>query len=333
MFAEPLADNDLPTMDATNAFQYPPELLELLVEAIPRLCRSKDSLLDFFQGAGLPPSLLTNFRVQVAANRKSLGKYEMTRALLKSLNEKGDVLLAPRRELLKRVVEFEEFSLCWPNDRLEAQGLVSQIRQVVNVKDSFTRMKLEREREHERHSSVHRIAIERADHLRRQREDVKQRLFALFAESDRSRRGRALERVLNDLFRVDGILVRKAFARRGMAGEGVVEQIDGIVQFDSHTYLVELKWKEDSLGKPDVAEHLVRVYGRGDVRGLFVSYSAFTPAALEDCRTALTQKVVALCRLEEFVTLLNADAELLPMLRDKVNAAVLEKNPWKPYTS
>jgi hypothetical protein len=37
--------------------------------------------------------------------------------------------------------------------------------------------------------------------------------------------------------------------------------------------------------------------------------------------------------LEEFVTLLNADAELLPMLRDKVNAAVLEKNPWKPYTS
>ena len=32
------------------------------------------------------------------------------------------------------------------SDQLKARGLVSQIRQVVNVKDSFTRMNLERER-------------------------------------------------------------------------------------------------------------------------------------------------------------------------------------------
>ena len=46
-----------------------------------------------------------------------------------------------RRELLKRVVEFENFSTCCPEDRLEAQDLVSQIRSVINVKDSFTRMR------------------------------------------------------------------------------------------------------------------------------------------------------------------------------------------------
>jgi hypothetical protein len=52
-----------------------------------------------------------------------------------------------RREVLKRVSQFEDFSSCWENDRYKTQGHVAQIQKVVNVKDSFTRINLDREKE------------------------------------------------------------------------------------------------------------------------------------------------------------------------------------------
>lgn len=80
-------------------------------------------------------------------DKASITKYEIVRTILEKLNERGDATLAARREVLRRIVEFEDFSTCWPDDRLKAQGLVAQIRQVVNVKGSFTRMREEREHE------------------------------------------------------------------------------------------------------------------------------------------------------------------------------------------
>jgi hypothetical protein len=38
-------------------FHYPPELFNLLVDTIPRLNRSKNDVLLFFRGAGVPSSL------------------------------------------------------------------------------------------------------------------------------------------------------------------------------------------------------------------------------------------------------------------------------------
>jgi restriction system protein len=36
---------------------YPPEILNLLVDTIPLLCRSKNDVLVFFKGAGVPGRL------------------------------------------------------------------------------------------------------------------------------------------------------------------------------------------------------------------------------------------------------------------------------------
>ena len=46
-------------------------------------------------------------------------------------------------------MEFESFDLCWPEDQLKAKGVVTTIREAVNAKDSFTRMKQERDAERE----------------------------------------------------------------------------------------------------------------------------------------------------------------------------------------
>ena len=64
-----------------------------------------------------------------------------------SVNDAGDNAIRERREVVKRVVEFEDFSTCWEDDRLQAQGLVANVRNLVNVKDSFTRINQEREAE------------------------------------------------------------------------------------------------------------------------------------------------------------------------------------------
>ena len=95
-------------------YHYTPELFELLVEAIPRMFRSKRSVLVFFRGAGVDLSLLADLKRKVAEDRSGISKFEIVRTVLTRLNENGDKYLRERREVLKRVIEFEDFSTCWP---------------------------------------------------------------------------------------------------------------------------------------------------------------------------------------------------------------------------
>lgn len=130
-----------------ESYHYPPEVLNLLVDTVPLLCRSKPDVLVFFRGAGVSESIMSDLTRRVSFDRENINKYEIARIVIQRINEKGDSELRTRREVIKRVVEFEDFSTCWPNDQLKARGLVGELRRVVNVKDSFTRMSNERERE------------------------------------------------------------------------------------------------------------------------------------------------------------------------------------------
>jgi restriction system protein len=127
-----------PTSD--DPYHIPPDLMGLLIDAIPLLCRSKSAVLAFFRGCGVPDRVSSDLRLRVETDRKSISKYEITRVILTRINEQGDQGLAQRREVIRRVTGFEDFSACWPEDRLKAQGLVAAIRDVVNVKDSLTRI-------------------------------------------------------------------------------------------------------------------------------------------------------------------------------------------------
>ena len=116
-------------MDIT--FQYPPELLNLLIEANPKLCKSKPDLLIFFQGSGVTEHILGKHRRQLAQQKELFKKHVVTREVLTELNAKGDPSLRERREILRRVTQFEDFSVCWENDQAGARGLVAQIRDLV----------------------------------------------------------------------------------------------------------------------------------------------------------------------------------------------------------
>ena len=228
---------------------------------------------------------------------------------------------------MRRVTQFEDFSTCWPPDQLKAKGLVAEIRHVVNVKDSFTRMSLEREEESKRRRADQQAKLEVAQKRREELAAIKNDLFSLFREQNPQKRGKALEGVLNRLFDVSGILVREAFTLTGSEGEGIVEQIDGVVEIDGELYLVEMKWWKGDLGVAEVSQHLVRVFTRGQARGICISASGFTEPAITSCKESLQRAVVVLCKLKEFVRLLESGKELKELLKAKINAAIIDKNP------
>lgn len=261
-------------------------------------------------------------------DNKSINKYEIVRQILAKINEQGELCLRERREILKRVVEFENFTVCWEADQFKAKGLVAEIRDLVNVKDSFTRMKQEREQERKQ-----RIADETAkkEALRQKSEaieKVKQDLYKLFSLSNPHQRGKSLESVLNRLFKTFNIGVRETFALVGDSDEGIIEQIDGVVEIEGHIYFVEMKWWNSPLGVPEVSQHLVRVHHRAESRAIIISASDFTAPAVTTCREALQYKVVVLCTLQEIVMLLEQHSDLKEFIKEKAEEAIVKKNPF-----
>lgn len=317
-------------MDIT--YHYPPELFNLLVDTIPRLMRSKKDVVLFFRGAGVERKDFADIEAALQNKRDAPNKFEMVRTVLQRLNERGESALRERREVLKRVVEFEDYSTCWESDQLKAKGLVSEVRRVVDVKDSFVRMRAEKDEEKDRHRFEYNKKMKEKAELLEQRQTVKKDLSALFAISDPQKRGKLLEGVLNRLFALDGISVRESITIKGSDEGNIVEQVDGVISLDGALYLVEMKWWNKAIGVPEITQHLSRLFLRGDVRGIYISASDYTSTAVNTCREALTKKTVILTTLEEFFRLLEADGSLKDFLKAKVDAAIIEKNPYLKQT-
>lgn len=266
---------------------------------------------------------------RVSVDRENINKYEIARTVIQRINEKGDSALRTRREVVKRVVEFEDFSTCWPNDQLKAKGLVGELRRVVNVKDSFTKMSNEREREKQERIKAREKEIVEKCKRQEEIEKIKSDFYALFGlENEPQKRGKHLEKVLNALFSSYGILVKEDFKRVDPDGAGIIEQIDGVVELAGHIYLVEMKWVKEPIGVEKLSQHLVRIYGRHDARGLFIASEGYADSAVTQCREALLQKTIALISLHEVVRMLERQGDFVQLLSRKIQAATVDKNPY-----
>jgi len=310
-----------------DPYHYPPDLVAVLVDTIPILIRSKPDTLEFFRGAGIAPKHLADLERRLVADRNSVSKYEIARTVIHRINAEGESGLRTRREIVRRVVDWGDFSTCWPEEALQAQGLVAKVRDLVNVKDAFTRMQQERERERQERLRPQREAAAAAERKRTEREALLRELGALFPMANAHHRGLAFERLLNQIFKLDGLTVRERFALSTESGQ-IGEQIDGLVELGSQPYLVEAKWWKNPLGVDGVAQHLVRVYSRpAGVHGLIVSASEFADTAVQQCRHALTQRVIVLAELREIVMLLERHGNFATWLQAKARAAAVDRNP------
>ncbi len=312
----------------TTRYHHTPELMTLLRKAIPRLCPSKPDVLTFFRSAGVPEDLLADLQLRVDTDRNSISKYKIAQTVIERLNAAGDSMLGPRREVLQRVVDFENFSACFSDDQVPAKALVADIRKLVGTKDAFTRM--HQERDLERAARLAEAAAQAAEirQRREQRSTLHRQLTGLTSWTDVHARGKALEKILNQLFALDGLLIREDFTIRlddGMVGE----QIDGAVALDGHDYLVEMKWWKDPLDINAVSRHLVRLYGRAGMAGIMISASGYAQPGIEECQRALTQRVIVLSDLQELVLLLEQEADIKEWLRAKVRAATIDRKPYR----
>ena len=305
-----------------EAFHYPPDVFNLMKATIPVLNRSKRDVILFFEGAGVPSSLSRDLKVKLQQNRGAISKYEITQTLLERINREDHEYLRVRRELIKRVTEFDAFATCWPNDQLKAKGLVAELRELVGKKDSFTRMRLEKERLEREQRQAYRQKNNAAREKSERLENLQQQLNALFGEANPQRRGKQLEGVLNGIFEANDILIREDFTRLGLSGEGIIEQIDGVVKLDHRLYLVEMKWKKDKIGINDMHQHLGRIQYRAEAAGIFISESGFAPATIDAAKNALNgQNLMVLMDLEDIVKVLYKGLNLVDYLMDKIEKA------------
>lgn len=106
------------------------------------------------------------------------------------------------------------------------------------------------------------------------------------------------------------------------------QQIDGVVEFDGQIYLVEMKWLKAPVGVNELAPHMVRLFGRADARGIFISTSEYTSPAISECTGHLSNRTMIPSSLREFVMLLVDERDLLTLLRQKVKAALIDKKPF-----
>ena len=60
-----------------NTFHYPPELFNLLVDAVPVLNRSKADVLMFFRGAGVADDMLSDLVERLKTQPDDIKKYEI----------------------------------------------------------------------------------------------------------------------------------------------------------------------------------------------------------------------------------------------------------------
>ncbi|MFD8494942.1 restriction endonuclease [Amycolatopsis sp. NPDC059657] len=309
-----------------DPYHYPPDLVSLLIDTIPVLHRSKQDVLGFFRGRGIADALLADLQHRVDADRDSISKYEIARTVIERVNQLGDTGLRVRREIVKRVVEWEDFSTCWPDKSGQAEGLVAKVRQMVNVKDSFTRMQQERDREREDRLRPQREAAEAAQRRREERQTLYRELVSLFGMANPQQRGTRFEALLNKIFQLDGLGVRESFTLVIDSGQ-VGEQIDGLIELGNQPYMVEAKWWNKPLGVDGVSQHLVRVYGRAGVHGLIISANGFADTAIEQCKTALSQRTVVLAELREVVFILEREGDLAKWLKAKTYAAGVDRKP------
>jgi len=313
-------------MDIT--YHYPPNLLHLLMDTIPLLCRSAADAILFFKGAGVEKKYFADLEEEIEYDKEKMSKYEIVKTILKRLNERGEVTLRERQEVLNRVTEFEAFSSCLPDDQLIAQEFVSNIQDVVDGKDTFSRMEQESENEKQRLREEHKLKIKEVAEKKRQLEEIKQKLYSLFSITDEQQHGIILEEILNRLFKLNDIHIRESFKVKKEKEQDVGDRIDGEIVIEGQIYFVEMKWTKGPTDVGHVLKHLVRVSQRSGTHSIFISASGYTKPAIAVCQEALEKAVIILCTLEEIVKLLEIEKDLSDLFKKKLNAAERSQNPF-----
>ena len=130
-------------------------------------------------------------------------------------------------------------------------------------------------------------------------------------------RGYAFEKFLNTLFNTFDMKARPPFRLVG-------EQIDGSIEFEGNIYLIEAKWQNAPVGNADILVLNGKVGGKATwSRGIFISYSGFTPEGLEAFSKGRPTNLIAVTG-QDLYFILEGGMPLDQMIRSKSRLAAEE---------
>ena len=136
-------------------------------------------------------------------------------------------------------------------------------------------------------------------------------------------RGFAFERFLTELFAFHDLAPRGSFRLKG-------EQIDGSFQHDGHTYLFEAKWQNAPVARAELANLNESVTSKAIwTRGLFISYSGFSPDGLAAFERGRPTALIAMDG-SDLYEVLDRTLSLPDVLRAKARRAAETNRCWVP---
>lgn len=109
--------------------------------------------------------------------------------------------------------------------------------------------------------------------------------FVAMKELDGQRRGYELEKLICELYRISNVPVEEPFKIIG-------EQIDGAIKYDGHFYLMEIRWREEKAAQSDIASLMIKVEGKLEARGLFLSMNGYTAEVLKSLPTGKSLRIL-----------------------------------------
>lgn len=310
------------------AYHFPPDLFNLLVDAIPRINRTKKDLLSFFKNVGTPTPILNKYYSIVRSDPKQISKKDITREVLEQLNSNdSNEYLGIRRQLIYRIVNFTAFDTCYENDIDAAKARIYEIKQLVNLKDSITKHEqfLENERQEKIKTKQQQLNLINASKTNYNK--ILDNFNKLFTIPNPQLRGKELEVVLNNLFTFFKIGIRESFCISDEETGKIYEQIDGVVELNNYLTLIEMKWESSPIGVNKVSRFMTRVFLRNNVDGIIISYSSFTDTAYPVVKEGLNQKTVALVDLQDIYKLLTLKKDLPTYFTSLIREVRLYKNP------
>ncbi len=308
-------------------FHFPPDLFNLLIDTIPRLNKSKKDLLIFFENVGVPVKYLSTYYTLLKNSNSQFKKFNVTREILEMLNQQSDKMLGVRRKLLQRVIEFDSFETCYPNDKDRAKGNVADIQKIVRMKDTVTKYENYLSQERNKQIIERNKKHEKIDNSKRKFLELRQQFTALFTISNPQVRGKQLEGVLNNIFKYFKIGVKEDFTICDEEIGKNYEQIDGVIEINHYLTLVEMKWEKGPIGSDKVGRFMSRLLVRKNVDGVIISYSSFAETAKSTAKEALSISVLALVDLKDIFEILNQEKDLSVYFADLIREVKLYKNP------
>lgn len=315
-----------------ESYHYPPDLFNLLVEAIPRINKTKKDLLTFFKNVGTPLKFIDKYTYVVTHNPQEISKRDITRQILEVLNSNNDNYLGIRRLLLQRVIDFTAFGTCYPNDVDIAKARISDIKKLISLKDSVTKQEQFLEHERQEKIKIKQQQLDRVNATKAKYEMICDSFNHLFSISSPQERGKSLESVLNNIFSFFRIGIKESFCIADEESGRIYEQIDGVVEINNYLTLVEMKWEKSPIGADKVGRFMGRLLGRHNVDGIIISYSSFTETTIPTAKDGLAYKTIVLCDLQDVHQILIQRKDLAIYFTELIRNTKMYNNP-KPYIS